>query len=394
MSKKPESTQSSATLRAARAFTRRTLVKASAATGLALSAAPWALRHAKAAGELNVFAWGDYVQAFQDDGIVKAFEEATGTKVNLSTYGSNEECENKLRAAGGKGFDLIFPSVDTGPNYYKDDLLQPVDESRIETGQVITAMYRNSLRLGAAHRGKRYLVPFDWGTEAITWDSEKHPDLAYGNLSYGHLFEGDAKAAMRQKSVLNSVALYLDAAGIEKTDRGMDLYKSEEDCRRVFEAALKFVNEHRKNIGAYWNNATEATAAFTDAGCSIGQTWDTTGILLNRNVAPKWRYSMPKEGGLAWMDTVAIPAGVANPEGAYAFINHLTKPEMGATFANRTGYNSCAKGADAHLNEEAKAAFAMAYPDEAAIDNLWWWPMQTDFYAQLRGEYVEKMTNT
>ena len=30
--------------------------------------------------------------------------------------------------------------------------------------------------------------------------------------------------------------------------------------------------------------------AFTDSGCSIGQTWDTTGIKLHTDVDAKWRY--------------------------------------------------------------------------------------------------------
>ena len=67
----------------------------------------------------------------------------------------------------------------------------------------------------------------------------------------------------------------------------------------------------------FWNNATEATAAFTDAGCTIGQTWDTTGIKLHIDVDKKWIYTSPKEGALAWMDTMAIPSGAANVEHAY-----------------------------------------------------------------------------
>ncbi|MFS8664132.1 MAG: extracellular solute-binding protein, partial [Limnochordales bacterium] len=102
----------------------------------------------------------------------------------------------------------------------------------------------------------------------------------------------------------------------------------------------------KKNIGAYWNNATEATAAFNDAGCTIGQTWDTTGILLNRENA-KWQYTMPTEGGLGWIDTMAIPSGAANLDQAYAFINFMLTPEIGGMFANNTGYNSAAAGADA-----------------------------------------------
>ena len=383
--------------RAAAMFRRRTLLGAAAAIGgTSLVASPFVARRAFAAsGSVNVFAWGDYVQTFNEGGLSKQFKDDTGLDLQLSTYGSNDELENKLRAGGGKGFDVVFPSVDTGPNYYKDDLLAPIDETKFEVGQVIPSIYKSSVRLGATNRGKRYLIPFDWGTEAITWDSEKHPDLKYGNLSYGDMWQDSLKneVAMRQKSVLVSLALYLDATGEVKSDRGMDLVKSEEDSRRVFQAVTDWAMARKSKVGAYWNNATEATSAFTDAGCTIGQTWDTTGILLNRSTDPKWRYSMPKEGGLAWTDTMAIPAGAENVEGAYAFIDFMLKPKSGGVFSNSTGYNSCAVGADQYLSDANKTSFAMAYPDAAAIDNLWWWPQQTPFFAALRTEYVEKFTN-
>lgn len=387
-----DSSSSSATLAAAREFRRRTLLRAALYGGAALSVGPFVARSAlSSSGEVNVFAWGDYVQ----DNIKRAFEDETGIRLNLSTYGSNDEAENKLRAAGGAGFDIVFPSVDTGPNYYGDNLLQAIDESRVNVDAIIPSMYRDSVKLGATHRGRRYLVPCDWGTEAMTWDASRHPDLGYGTVSYGDLWKDgmDGQAAVRQKSVLVSLAVYLDATGEVPSDRGFDLYKSEEDCRRVFEAVTDYAIQRKKNVGAFWNNATEASSAFTDAGCTIGQTWDTTGILLHRDVDPKWRYTMPKEGGQGWMDTLAIPSGATNLDQAYEFINFMLTPEIGGMFANNTGYNSCAKGAEAHLTEANKAAFEMAYPDPAAIENLWWWPAQTPFFAELRGVYVEKLTN-
>ena len=94
-----------------RVFTTGTALAAAALAAPAVLRAHDALAQS---GSLNVFAWGDY---FDKNTIIADFEKQTGIKVNLSTFGSNEECENKLRAAGGKGFDIIFPSVDTGPNY-------------------------------------------------------------------------------------------------------------------------------------------------------------------------------------------------------------------------------------------------------------------------------------
>jgi len=374
---------------AAREFSRRTLLKgAAAAVGIAATT-PFIIRRSLASsGEINVFAWGDYIQ----DNIKDAFEKETGIKVNLTTFGSNEEAQSKLRAAGGKGFDLIFPSVDTRPEYDEGGLLQAIDESRVEVERIEPALWRRSLSLGAARRGKRYLIPFDWGTEGITYDSSAH-GFKQGELSYGDLWSDglDGKVAGRQKSIIVALAIYLDSIGRVPSNRALDLYQSEADMRRIFDACLDFLKPRKKNIGAFWNNATEATAAFTDAGCTIGQTWDTTGIKLHIDVDRKWIYTAPKEGALGWMDAMGIPSGAENVEQAYAMINFLMTPEIGGMFVNNTGYNSAAVGAEDHISDASKAAFEIAYPP-GAIENLWWWPLTTPWFNGVRQEYVEKIT--
>lgn len=134
-------------------ITRRSALKGVTAAAAAAVAMPVVLRAHDAlssSGQVDVFAWGDYVQ----DNIKAAFEDKTGITVNLSTYGSNDEAENKLRAAGG-GFDVVFPSVDTGPNYYGDNLLMEIDETKFDVSRVIPSIYRASIDLGATYRGKR-----------------------------------------------------------------------------------------------------------------------------------------------------------------------------------------------------------------------------------------------
>lgn len=376
-------------LKRTQSVSRRAIIKTSLMAGVGALSMPYIAKGALASsGEINVFAWGDYIK----ENMAEAFTKKTGIKINVSTYGSNEEAQNKLRAAGGKGFDIIFPSVDTRPDYDDGNLLQVIDESRVNVSTIVPSVWRNSVKLGAVKRGKRFLVPFNWGTEGITYDSSVH-SIAPGELSYSHLWADGlkGKVAGRQKSLIISLALYLDAIGKVPSNRGMDLYKSEADTRRIFDACLAFATEHKSNIGAFWNNATEATAAFTDAGCTIGQTWDTTGIKLHTDVDKKWIYSSPKEGALGWMDTMAIPSGAANLDQAYEFINFMMTPEIGAMHANNTGYNSAAAGSEAHLSAANKAAFKLAYPGNA-IDNLWWWPVFTPWFSSVRQEYVEKLT--
>jgi spermidine/putrescine transport system substrate-binding protein len=386
-------TSTTATLAAARDFSRRTLLKSALYGGAALVAAPWiAKRGLASSGEVHVYAWGDYAQTFENH-IIGGFEDKTGIKVNFSTYGSNDEAENKLRAAGGSGFDVIFPSVTNGPRYYPDNLLQPLDEGRINVDAIIPSIYRDTVSLGGVHRGSRYILPWDWGTEGITFDSSQLP-LADDEVSFGSLWEPglDRAAAFRQKSVLMGVGLYLDAIGELNTNRMLDVYKTEEDARRIWEACTQFIIAHKNNIGAFWNNATEATAAFTDAGCAIGQTWDTTGILLALEVDPKYKYRAPREGIITWVDGIGVPSGAANVEQAYEFINFILTPENGGAFSNATGYNSCVAGAEDHLEEANKRIFQEVYTPEV-LDNLWWWQAETPWFAPLREQYVEQITN-
>ena len=372
-------------------FTRRTLLKTSALSG-ALLAAPAILRAGDAlasSGQVNVFAWGDYIQQNQID----KFEKDSGIKINLSTYGSNDEAEQKLKAAGGKGFDVIFPSITNGNNYYPDGLLAELDEAKlVNAGNLIQSMVNDSVALGGTYRGKRMLMPFNWGTEAVTFDSSVFP-MADADVSYGSLWTPEAagKSAFRQKSVIMGVGLYLDAIGEVKSNRMLDVYKSEDEARRVWDGCSKFVIANKDKIAAFWNNATEATNAFTQAGASIGQTWDTTGLLLAREDA-KWKYRMPKEGGITWMDSVGMPSGAENVEQGYAFINALMTPEMGGMMSMNTGYNSAVNGAADFAGDDYKNQFAEVYNAEN-LANLWWWQADTPWFAPLRQEYVDKITN-
>lgn len=372
-------------------ISRRKVLKSTAAAG-ALAAAPAVLRASDAlatSGSVNVFAWGDYVQ----QNMIDLFEGKTGIKVNLSTYGSNDEAEQKLKAAGGKGFDVIFPSVTNGPSYYPDGLLQPLEESKLKNaGNLIASMVNDSVQLGATYRGKRYLLPFNWGTEAITFDSSVM-NLADDEVSFGSLWlpEAAGKAAFRQKSAIMGVGLYLDAIGELETNRMLDVYKTEEDARRVWSACAKYVIDHKQNIAAFWNSATEATNAFKQGGAKIGQTWDTTGLLLSRENA-NWKYRMPKEGGITWMDSVGVPSGAANIDQAYAFMDAMFMPEMAGLLSKNTGYNSAVSGAADFAGDDYKKQFGEVYNADN-LASLWWWQADTPWFAPLRQEYVDQITN-
>ncbi|HSI41100.1 MAG TPA: extracellular solute-binding protein [Xanthobacteraceae bacterium] len=369
-------------------FSRRDLMKAGA---MAL-AAPAVLRAHDAlasSGTVSVFARADI---FSTNSVLADFTNATGITVNLTTYRSDHEALTTLRAAGGKGSDVVFPTLNAGPAFFAQRLLQPVNEARFKTQSVEPALLARSAELGGTDRGTRYIVPFDWRTEGLTWDSTVFPKTS-GDVSYGDLWLSgrNGQTAVRALTVFAGVARYLDSTGALPSNGGRDLFTSEADSRRVFDGCLAFLLAHKAAIGAFWTDAASATAAFATGGCTIGQTPDVIGMPLKRTADPKWRYGLPKEGGLGWMVGFAIPSGAANTAQTYELLDFLYRPTIAGVLANTTGHNSCARGAGDYLSDFFASDFAAAYP-AGTLDALFWLPATPNFYRKLRNEYAAKLT--
>ena len=83
-----------ATLRAAKGFTRRILLSRSAALGAAGAVGPFIVKDAfSSSGTLNILNWDDELP----DPVIPEFEKKTGIKVNTTPFSQNEEQINKLQ---------------------------------------------------------------------------------------------------------------------------------------------------------------------------------------------------------------------------------------------------------------------------------------------------------
>jgi len=365
---------------------RRSLLKG-VTTGAAVLAAPAILRQARASsGEVKIFAWAGYIS----DEMLTAFEKATGIKPIYTPYGTNDELLNQLRASKGRGFDIIWPTVDRVPNYVDYGLIQPLDDTKIHWDGVLSALVKGSEGKGAMVDGQRYQVPSDWGTEALSFNSDAmSPE--YGTLSYGDLLRDDlpGPVTLRAHSGLIGIGLYLESMG-KLPHPLLDQFQpgAEQVARDNFEAILAEAVKAKKNIVQFWSNENEAQAAFRTNGAVLGQTWDSTAYALRKDNQPVG-FMAPKEGALAWMEGFCIPTGAENLEQAYAFINWFYTPAAGAMYTRKSGIASASVGAEDKLGETWKAFVTEAYPGDA-LDNLWWWPVQDPAYVAIRNEYQDR----
>ncbi len=375
------------TARAAKGFSRRTVLRSAAAAGTFAAIGPYLLTdEAKAAsGELKVLIWTGYIpQTVRDK-----FEADTGVSIKVTNYGSNEELLNKLKATKGRGFDLISPTLNREPQWNPLGLLQPWDMNKVPTDKVVAGLLKGSTDAWTWSDGKNYHLPYVWGTEAMAWRTDMW-SREYKDLSYGDLWMPEMKGKVqgRPHSMMAGIGLYLDRSGKLPSNRMLDAYKDEDNMRRIWGEITKFAVEHKPWIKQFWNDHNTQKSGFMQNGVVIGQTWDGPAMELKKEGKPV-TYMAPQEGAFTWLDGLSIPIGARNLDAIYEFVKVAYTPEVGGMLGNETGYNPVAIGSSDHLSAESKKAFEEAYPGDA-LDKLWWWPAEPVWYAAARAEFRDK----
>ena len=377
-----------ATVKAAQA-SRRAILRGATALGAVGMLAPAFSRHAlSSSGELNWFTWEDYAP----QPLVDKFIADTGIQLNVTTFSSNEDCLNKLKAAGGVGWDLSSPSVAWIPAHVESGNLQEVDTGKIANiGNVFPSMITQSETLGAMVDGKRYALPYDWGTEAIAYNTEQ-VTLEYGKASFGDLWapEHAGKMLCRQRSIMLGTGLWMEGEGKLPAGTMRKAYEDAEAFDLGYGMAADFVIANKTQIVNWWKGTADTQSGFEQDGAVIGQTWDGP-IFQLKNQGRPYNYLAPKEGALGWVDTIVITAGAANLEQAYAFINWSFLAENGGLASENTTYNSVVQGFDAYVSESFKKNFADAYPGDA-IDKLWMQGIEPTWFLEKRQGLVDKIS--
>ncbi len=371
--------------RSKRPFSRRAVLKGALAAGVAAGMGPWAVRDAlSSSGELRIMMWSDYLTK----PVIEKFEKATGIKVRITPYGSNEELLNRVKAMKGSGIDLLSPTSSRMEQWKPLGLLRPWDMSRVPVDAINEGMLENSLIAGGWEDAYHHL-PFVWGTEGLAWRTDKWFRVSK-ELSYGDLWLPEMKGKImgRDHSMLLSTGLYLDRIGELPSNRMLEGYKDEESMRRIWEKVTSYAIERRSWIKLFWHNAETQINGFMHNGVVLGQTWDGPPIRL-KNEGKPIAYEAPVEGALGWIDGLSIAKGAENIDQIYEFIKFQYSPENGALLSNETGYDSCASGVSRFLNDKMRKKFNDTFPGDA-LGNIWWWPTEPSWYADLRSEFRDR----
>ncbi len=378
-----------ATVKAAQS-SRRAVLKSALALGAVGLLAPAFSRNAfSSSGEVNWFTWEDYAP----QALIDKFQADTGIKLNVTTFSSNEDCLNKLKAAsGGSGWDMASPSIAWISAHVDSGNLGALDPAKAPNiANIFPSMMEQSAGLGAQRDGKWFALPYDWGTEALGYNSEERP-LEYGKASFGDLWAEENKGKMlcRQRSIMLGTGRWMERTGELPEGTMKKAYDDEAAFDMGYGKAAEYVIAHKDHIVNWWKGTADTQSGFTQDGAVIGQTWDGPMFQLKDQGLP-YSYIAPVEGALMWIDSIAMTAAAKNQEQAYAFINWAYQPEIGGIVSNNTGYNSCVSGFDNHVTDSFKKNFQEAYPGDA-IAKLWLQGTERPWFLEKRQALVDKIS--
>ena len=381
-----EETATQLNARAAKSFTRRTMLKSATTIGAVAVAGPWIVKDAfSSSGEVNILMWSDYLP----EKFMKDFTASSGIKINYTGIGSNEEIINKMKANKGQGFDIVSPTNNQNLEWGPLELLQPFDINKVQIDKVNPAMSKIGTD-GWNFKGKgSHWLPHIWGTEGIAWRTDKRAPSGDAP-SYGDVWS-DANAGKtmgRPHSMMLGAGLYMETIGELAPGSMWKAYESETTMRPIWDKVASWCIKRKKNLKLLWNDADTQKNGLLNEGVIVGQTWDGPPMALKSAGEPVM-YQAPKEGAMAWVDGMAMPIGAKNMAQIYEFIKFAYDSKHAGVAIDSHGYNSPVLGADTHAGAAYKKNFSDAYPGKS-LANLNPWPPQAPWYGEIRTEYVNK----
>ncbi|MBK9517819.1 MAG: spermidine/putrescine ABC transporter substrate-binding protein [Anaeromyxobacter sp.] len=280
---------------------------------------------------LNVFIWSEYM----DPEIIKAFEQKYSCKVTIDLYEDNESMIAKLQGGGTSLYDIVVPGNYVVAAMVKLDLLAPLRKENIPNLKNLDDKFVSP----AYDRDNKYTAAYQWGTVGIY--TRKKPGQAVDE-TWGLLFDPKAKpgAFLMMDSIREMMGSALKYKGysVNTTDQ-----KQLKEAADLLAAAKKRSQGFEGGVGGKNKVLAKAVkAAVVYNGDAVKGTKDD----------PETYYFVPREGGVIWVDNLAIPSKAPHRETAEKFIDFILDPKVGAQLSDFNQYATPNKAARALVNAD------------------------------------------
>jgi spermidine/putrescine transport system substrate-binding protein len=265
---------------------------------------------------INILVWPNVIDAEY----LEEFEEKTGIKVHVNYFETNEELFVKIRASEGSGYDLIMPSDYAADLMIQENLLQPLDWSRLN--------FFNRLYPALLNRyfdpGNKYTIPWYWdlyglGIHTAAFGGQT-PEISWGLVFDPHKVRGKVGMFDDGREIILIAAQYLFGSIDALHDSA-----NREIIAELLRQQKNWVEMYTEMRSAYLLGAQIASVS----------TLVMTDVPRLLSEYPDIKFGIPKEGSFAIIDSFALPKGSTKQEYAYAFLNYVYSAAINQQYVDK-----------------------------------------------------------
>lgn len=279
---------------------------------------------ASAANVVRVHNWAEYI----DPDVIRDFERDTGIKVEYSQFATAAELEADL--AAGKRFDVIVPTDFQLQRMIQENQLLELELAKLPNRSEVSSELLS--KLSSKNRADRYVTPYMWGTAGLVINEHAVSQALQGEVtnSWSLLFDHATASKLKSCGAVfhnepeQTLSLYLNYRG--KNLRTLSV--------RGIDKATREIDELGIPLGP--KAFTDLVSQLSEGRICAAITWN--GIAAMANQKGELRYSIPQEGGLIFIDSLAIPRNAPNRQSAYRFIDYMLQPSVAARNARATHF--------------------------------------------------------
>ena len=263
-------------------------------------------------------------------------------------YETNEDMYIKIKQ-GGSSYDVVIPSDYMIERMINEDMLLKLDMSNIPNIEKVD----EDLLYADYDPTNEYSIPYMWGTVGILYNTTMVDETVDSwDILWDEKYQDQIIMLNSQR---DSLAVALKRLGHSMNTRDIS----------ELEAARDELIKQKPLVYAYLGDQVKDTMIAAEAALAVVYSGDAVYMIReNHDLA----YAIPKEGTNLWFDSMVIPSSAKNKEGAEAFINFMTRPDIAAKNTDYIGYSSPIPEAIEMLPDDIKNS-KVAYPDLEEIAN-------------------------
>ncbi|WP_142251423.1 spermidine/putrescine ABC transporter substrate-binding protein [Bradyrhizobium sp. UNPF46] len=270
--------------------------------------------------ELNVLIWGGY------ETLLAPFEKQHGVKVNYKTFFGGDAMFALFTQSRGV-YDVVVVDPEYIRKLYDLGRLSPLDGAGLDTSSYFP--YFKTFPLSSID-GKLYAPVVEFGSLGLVYNTAHITEAEAG--SYAILFDPKVKGRVGVWD------WYLPIMGVLSRSLGNEHPYDINDAQ--FDALKGRLSELRPQVRAIAGSFPELMTALGNEDTWIvpgGAEWSA--LALKRQGKP-FDWTIPKEGGVMWVDTLVLPNDAPHPETAKLFIKWMMAPEAQAALSQKPAYSS------------------------------------------------------